>query len=993
MIHVFEDLANSAFSKGTNFSICLSSRYWPQFKVQNCFTVQVELENQDDIVRYIQKHLEPTQFDQDPESHAVLRQEILEKAKGTFLWVVLVIQELLQANTGGATLRELRDIVRRVPPDLNQFYQHQLHNTKGEDRERMLRLFQLVFYAQEALSPTQVRLALAFGCGTYTSYADWSQSSDYVKSDEQMQKRIRGHSKGLVETSHHVRGDQDPAFSTPAVVQFIHQSVRDFLAADGFSFLRDRKWCTDSAEGHEFIKSACWNYLKIKDFEAMSVVDLQVRLPIYDLVFEMRDLVNDHPFLKYAVKYIFPHAAKAEKQGISQDGLRSLICSNTQAYFKRWRCLHDAVNFKERQGHQTRPIHVLAQYGLLTQEIAEKERNVDIVGGKYHSALLAACWGGHEDAVHILLGCGANPRFDARNFVDWDAWDQPMSAFMRTAARQDLPVLRQLLNDRRSSLTLKERLNVASTIRSETPQLDSFLAVLFPETIFPDTVLEKICEAAGKSALGTFSFLLDKSLHTIVHEEKLWHHVLGNSTTGIMSKTRILLDRGGTVKITEAILRRLHGNKGVRDKSKVLELLMQHCEVEMTKDFVDALSHFEDASRIICAFEAVGCRLEPFTPKQVSLVLQHGSAETVAFFLLRKDGNMSAEEMFDAALGNSTYGKEVTRLLLGYLNPDHIKEQALIKASNNLSCGDDLIELLHSRWSSLTFSEAALKVAVRVQSPDVVKFVLKRCECPEITEEILLAAMLNIYSLQVLDDLLNDHPDIRVQESMVIAAIPEFMGPSILDIFCRHDKPLFCTEDVVAAAAAAAERRLVDGGPDSLRIILQQDHDAKISSSMIMMAMRAVNGAGLISVMLEHDHTLVIEEEHLIAAASNTHVPRTVFAFLQTNGKLDSVDRYRNINRVKRRRISPKSPPRISTNVIDAAFSNPNEAARLQLLELFVEWGNITEADLDERMYLAPFESSPSSTDSLPSTINNSPPSLPSPLYTQRIIRSTSAPF
>lgn len=127
----------------------------------------------------------------------------------------------------------------------------------------MLRLFQWVFYSQRPLSPTELRYALAFGCGAFASYAEWSQPSEYVRSDEQ----IREHSKGLVEIAPLAR-------SRDAVVQPIHQSVRGFLTADGFSFLRDSTWRTHSAEGHNITKTACLNYLRINNFEP--VVDFRV---------------------------------------------------------------------------------------------------------------------------------------------------------------------------------------------------------------------------------------------------------------------------------------------------------------------------------------------------------------------------------------------------------------------------------------------------------------------------------------------------------------------------------------------------------------------------------------------------------------------------------------------------------------------------------------------------------------------------------------------
>ena len=969
VIRVFEDLATSSLSKGTNFSICLSSRYWPQFKIQNCFITRVELENKGDVLSYIQKYLEPSQFDEDPELHAALRTEILDKAKGTFLWVVLVTRELLQAITTGATLRELRDIVDKVPPDLDEFYQHQLQNTKSEDRERMLRLLQLVFYAQRPLSLTEVRYALAFGCKAYTSYAEWCQSSEYVKSDKQMEKRIREYSKGLIEIAplpnddyrlQYSDSDRESAFSKRIFVQFIHQSVRDFLILNGFSYLHDSRRQTQIADGHEFFKTVCFNYLRIKDFEAISAVDLRVKDQFCSRS-RIRMLVDDPQLLEYAVQYLFQHAAQAERHGISQDDFRTYICSNIQGFFERWRCLNDSWN-PISQGSQARPIHVLAQYGLLTRAIAEQERSIDIVGGFFCSALTAACWAGHEDAVQILLECGADPRFSAPIESSRRPWEQPMAPFRCAVARQHLPVLHQLLDDRRSSLTLEERIGLASTINDEQPHLESFLALLFPEAIFPDSVIENVCEAAGESALGTFSFLLDKSPHAIVHEEYLWHCIFWeNHNTFMVDKIRILLDRGGTINVTWALADSLDGNDDVSQSNEVCSLLLEHCHVEITEYLIDRLSYFEDASQIICTLEAAGYRIDPFTPKQLSLALQYGSVKTVAFFLQRKYCHTSADEMLNAALRNEIHGDEVTRLLLGYLNPGPITEQAVVAAFGNHDCGDALIRLLYTRSSSLIVSEAALVVAVTHQPPNTIQLILERCEHIDITERILTAAVQSnrIWlsgeeCAEKFDLLLRYDPDIRIQESTVITAIDHEEGALILNTICRHDKPLFCSQNVVAAAANS------DSGPDALDFVLQQDRDAKISSSMIMIAIRAKRGAALISVMIHHDHTIVIEKEHLVAAASNPYDPRTIFAFLDTKGKLGSADAANEIlhtGPAKRRRISRQSSPHISINVINAAFSNRNEGPRLQLLELFVEWGVITAADLENGIYNAPTRS------------------------------------
>ena len=216
-----------------------------------------------------------------------------------------------------------------------------------------------------------------------------------------MEKRIREHSKGLIkivripiddEDSQISDEDQDSASLRP-VVQFIYQSVRDFLTADGFLFLCDRRSRRNEAEGHEFIKQACFNYLRIKELEDTLTVDLRVDAQYYSFN-QISKLRGAHPLLKYAILHMFPHAAQAEKHGSPQDNFRTCICRNSQGFFERWKSLHDAFvlyHFYDIQGPRTRPIYVLAQYGLLTRAIAEKERNIDILGGRHYSALIAAC--------------------------------------------------------------------------------------------------------------------------------------------------------------------------------------------------------------------------------------------------------------------------------------------------------------------------------------------------------------------------------------------------------------------------------------------------------------------------------------------------------------------------------------------------------------------------------------------------------------------------
>ena len=335
VIQFFKDLTSSSVSEDSKFNICLSSRYWPIFRIRNCFVAKVELENEGDINRYIEKHLDlPQVYEDEFEILDLLRNEIRQRAKRTFLWVVLIIRELLNTSVAGATLGELRSIMQNIPPDLGEIYQRQIQSTKGEDRGRILRLLQLVFHTRRPLSTTELRYALTFGCKAYSSYGEWSQSSEYIRSDDKMEKRVRKHSKGLIKIAQLPGEDahsQAPVKLDGFIVQFIHQSVVDFLAADNFSYLRDSEECTHSADGHEFFKNAYLNYLSIKDFKAISIVESRVNFQ-FRYRSEGPQLIAAHPFLQYIVQYLFLHAAQAEQHNIAQDSFRAHICSDRESF-------------------------------------------------------------------------------------------------------------------------------------------------------------------------------------------------------------------------------------------------------------------------------------------------------------------------------------------------------------------------------------------------------------------------------------------------------------------------------------------------------------------------------------------------------------------------------------------------------------------------------------------------------------------------------------
>ena len=281
VIQFFESLASSSIREKTKFNVCISSRYWPQFTIQHCFKTRIERMNHGDIMRYIRQQMETVQAVVHQSNElAGLGTKLEKKANGTFLWVVLVLQDLLIGYENGATLGEIDRILDTIPSDLENFYRHQIQNTKHDDVHQMLRMLQCVFYSMDTLSLTELRYLLAFGEEKFSSYSDWAQHSEYVASEQQMAKRIREKSKGLIEIAElpEVLDAFKRKKERKIIVQFIHQSVKDFLSKNGFKTLRGREMMTDAASGHEFMKTACFNYLNITDVRNIPVLDFRFYL-------------------------------------------------------------------------------------------------------------------------------------------------------------------------------------------------------------------------------------------------------------------------------------------------------------------------------------------------------------------------------------------------------------------------------------------------------------------------------------------------------------------------------------------------------------------------------------------------------------------------------------------------------------------------------------------------------------------------------------------
>ncbi|KAF9773951.1 hypothetical protein IL306_008140, partial [Fusarium sp. DS 682] len=217
MVEFFEELAEQCVENNVRFQVCFSSRHYPYVDIKS--GIRLILEGQDghneDLKRYISKHLRI----QDPALVDELKQMMLEKAAGVFLWVALVVDILNKEDRRGRLA--LRRRLTEVPSELSELFKDILTRDQ-EHMEDLLLSILWILLAERPLKPGEYYHALWSGL-SLKGLADLEMpvvnTSD---ASNCFNKCIISSSKGLAEITK----------AKKPTVQFIHESVRDFLIKD-----------------------------------------------------------------------------------------------------------------------------------------------------------------------------------------------------------------------------------------------------------------------------------------------------------------------------------------------------------------------------------------------------------------------------------------------------------------------------------------------------------------------------------------------------------------------------------------------------------------------------------------------------------------------------------------------------------------------------------------------------------------------------------------
>ena len=298
LVAFLEHLGRLATSSGIHFYVCLSSRHYPHISIEN--GIEMTLEDQEDHVHDITKYLNGTLRAGRGKQSEQIKEELLRRASGVFLWVVLVVQ-ILNKEYDHGRIHGLRKRLGELPDGLEKLFEEILTRDQ-ENMEELILCLQWILYAKRPLRREEVYYAIL--SGTDPEMLTSTASEEITAQD--MERFILSCSKGLAETTR----------LKARTVQFIHESVREFLLGkNGFNKLRLKLGCGLSQDS---LKQCCYNSVMI-DTCAFLPSDMELPAASSEEGKDLRISISQKlPFLEYAVHNVLYHADLADGQGVSQ---------------------------------------------------------------------------------------------------------------------------------------------------------------------------------------------------------------------------------------------------------------------------------------------------------------------------------------------------------------------------------------------------------------------------------------------------------------------------------------------------------------------------------------------------------------------------------------------------------------------------------------------------------------------------------------------------
>ncbi|KAK4449831.1 hypothetical protein QBC34DRAFT_350397 [Podospora aff. communis PSN243] len=220
--------------------LCVSSRPWVEFR--DAFaaypSLRMEQFTKPDIEKYVRRRIgESPAFRELRALHSGdvdnLESQIIERAEGVFLWVVLVTEQIISTACQNNDLYEIWNIFNSLPPGLEELYDSMLRRLSSAQKEVASKMYQLLFRWNDAFNQRFgiLEFRAAINCHDPSNPQPFPAGSDAPKILPVVERRLSGITGGILQVIH-LPYKLNPATmsdSDTAWVEFLHRTVRDWL--------------------------------------------------------------------------------------------------------------------------------------------------------------------------------------------------------------------------------------------------------------------------------------------------------------------------------------------------------------------------------------------------------------------------------------------------------------------------------------------------------------------------------------------------------------------------------------------------------------------------------------------------------------------------------------------------------------------------------------------------------------------------------------------
>lgn len=297
LVSLFRTYVTSNPDAGSSVRILYSCRHYPILNAAGDLIIEMERENVKDINTLVRRNLRLNIGD---EQHVKeLEQYITSRADGMFQWAILVTRIAASTYLRGSSMAEVLDEIKKLPKDLNELYHSLL--CKKPPCSRTKRLFQWMIFSFRPLELDELRFAICLDRSmTERTIEDIKRGKLFLRN---AQTGIKDLSRGLLEVSNN---------GGRKIVQFIHQSVLDYLLQEGglVRLFTPTPVNEIVGEAHFQISRSCIRYVLLQNFHEGNSLDR---------------LSDKTPLFNYAQQFWSLHVMHAEHRKVSQIDLLDFL--------------------------------------------------------------------------------------------------------------------------------------------------------------------------------------------------------------------------------------------------------------------------------------------------------------------------------------------------------------------------------------------------------------------------------------------------------------------------------------------------------------------------------------------------------------------------------------------------------------------------------------------------------------------------------------------